>query len=194
MGCYHVRRESPKILNRAAKIAKVLRSKTCGRLYLEDTLLMRLAQDLKDVAAALRPRIQQAHAVLRQRHLPPQRDLPPTAQLGLRDRVGRGPTRARGHHRRARPREANSCAPAPRSCRGDGASRPHWVTPPLAYMRTFPARLTERLATPPELRTADASADGIPSTSVLDRETNRVRRGSRDRACLRPAGHTTGHG
>ena len=42
---------------------------TPARWYSCETLLERLAQDLQDVAAELRPFIQKEHAVVRQRHL-----------------------------------------------------------------------------------------------------------------------------
>src|SRR5215831_15900840 len=62
--------------------------------------------------------------------------------------------------------------------------------PPLV----FPSGLTGRLPGPPEPRGTNGVADGTPATSVLDRETNRDRRGSWDRACPRPASRATGPG
>jgi hypothetical protein len=56
-----------------------LRSRTLWRLSIEDTLIKRLAQDLQDMAAALGELIQKAHAIVRQRHLPRQRHVPPPA-------------------------------------------------------------------------------------------------------------------
>jgi hypothetical protein len=75
MGSYHAPPDSPEILNRAAKAAKALRSKTCGRLFLNDTLLERLAQHLEDVATELRPFIQKGNPMVCQRHVTRQRDL-----------------------------------------------------------------------------------------------------------------------
>jgi hypothetical protein len=54
---------------RAAKAAKALRSRTCAKLYVEDTLFERLAPPCEPVAAARRPRIQEEHAMVRQRPL-----------------------------------------------------------------------------------------------------------------------------
>jgi len=51
-------------ITRATIAAKTNRSMTPARLYLYDTLLERLAQDLKDMAAALGQLIQEAHAVV----------------------------------------------------------------------------------------------------------------------------------
>jgi hypothetical protein len=45
--------ESLRVMTCAAKIARTLRFMMLSRLYVEDTLLDRLAQDLKDMAAEL---------------------------------------------------------------------------------------------------------------------------------------------
>jgi hypothetical protein len=49
------RGEPNAVFTRATSVANATRSATCGRLYSEDSLLEGLAQDLQDVAAALRP-------------------------------------------------------------------------------------------------------------------------------------------
>ena len=49
---------------------------TCGRLYLENTLLERLAPHVEDMPAELRELIQQEDAMVGQRHLPWHRHLP----------------------------------------------------------------------------------------------------------------------
>jgi hypothetical protein len=56
---------------RFANAAKAIKFRTCGRWYLCDTLLKRLAQDLQEVAPALRPFIQQEHSMVRQTTPPP---------------------------------------------------------------------------------------------------------------------------
>jgi hypothetical protein len=56
----------------------------------------RLPQHLQDVAAELRPFIQEEHPVLGSRHLAGQRHLAPADQSDSRDRVVRGATGARG--------------------------------------------------------------------------------------------------
>jgi hypothetical protein len=61
------------------------------RLSVCDTLLERLAQHLQDVAAALRPCIQEESAVVRQRHLPRLRHRPAADQAHIRDGVRGGP-------------------------------------------------------------------------------------------------------
>jgi hypothetical protein len=59
----------------AARTASAARSSTCGRLYVYETLLQRLAQDFEDMAAEFRPFISKEHAVVRQRHLTRHRHL-----------------------------------------------------------------------------------------------------------------------
>jgi hypothetical protein len=49
-------------------------------LYVENTLLERLAQDLEDMAAELAESIQEEHAMVRQRHLPRHQYRPATDQ------------------------------------------------------------------------------------------------------------------
>ena len=61
---YHARPEPLKAIIRAAKSVKALRLMTRGRLYLENALLDRLAQDLQDMAAELGPCIQEEHAIV----------------------------------------------------------------------------------------------------------------------------------
>jgi hypothetical protein len=57
------------VVSRAAKVAKTLKSSTPARLYVYDTLLERLAQDLEHMTAKLGQFIQEEHAVVRQRYL-----------------------------------------------------------------------------------------------------------------------------
>jgi hypothetical protein len=71
-----------------------------------DTLLKRLAQDLEDMAAARRPCIQEAHAVVGRRHLARHGHVAPTDQPRIRDGVMGRATRAGYDPRRAIPREA----------------------------------------------------------------------------------------
>ena len=71
--------EPPEVMTRSAKAAKALRSKTCAKLYPEDTILKRLPQALEDLEA-LGASIQEAHAVVRPRHLARHGDVP-TADL-----------------------------------------------------------------------------------------------------------------
>jgi hypothetical protein len=94
--------EPPEVMTRVAKAAKALRFRTYARLYLEDTIVERLAQHFEHVAAELRPRIQAEHAVGRQRPLARQRHLAAADQPRIRDGMVGGATRARRHHRRAR--------------------------------------------------------------------------------------------
>jgi hypothetical protein len=61
-GGYRPLPEPLAVIIRAAKSTKMQRFMTCGRLYLENTLLERLAQDLQDMAAARGPFLQEEHA------------------------------------------------------------------------------------------------------------------------------------
>jgi len=56
-------------------------------LYLYDTLLERLAQGLEHIAAALGPCIQEAHAMVGQRHVAQYRHMPAADQPRIRDGV-----------------------------------------------------------------------------------------------------------
>jgi hypothetical protein len=53
-------------ITRRANSAKVLKSRTPARLYVHETLLERLAQDLQDMAPELGPFIQEEHAIVGQ--------------------------------------------------------------------------------------------------------------------------------
>jgi hypothetical protein len=92
---------SLEIMNRAAKAAKELRSRTSAKLYSCKTLLERLPQDLQDLAAALGPFIQNEHAMMGQRPLARHRHVPPTDQPRLREGLVTGATRAGRDPRRA---------------------------------------------------------------------------------------------
>jgi hypothetical protein len=82
---YWTRPEPLKVSSRAAKIATIFRSRTSARLYICDTLRERLAQDLKDMAAALGQCIQEEHAMVGQRHVARHRHMPapisPTSEI-----------------------------------------------------------------------------------------------------------------
>jgi hypothetical protein len=69
VGVYYVLPDRLTAITRRANSAKVWRSSTPARLYVYDTLLEGLPQDLQDVAAELGQFIQEEHAVVRQRHL-----------------------------------------------------------------------------------------------------------------------------
>jgi hypothetical protein len=68
-----------------ANPTNVLRSRTPAKLYVYETLLERLPQDLQDMAAALGQLIQEEHAMVRQRHLARHGHVPPTDQSRIRD-------------------------------------------------------------------------------------------------------------
>jgi hypothetical protein len=69
MGSYRTLTGRLEAMSRAANAAKALRSGTCVRLYLENTLLERLAQDLQHVTAELRELIQTQNTMVRPRHV-----------------------------------------------------------------------------------------------------------------------------
>jgi hypothetical protein len=81
-------------ITRIAKSAKLLRFSTPARLYLCDTLLEGLLQDLHEPAAALGPFIQEEQAVVGRRHLARPRHMAPADQPGVRDGMVRHAVRA----------------------------------------------------------------------------------------------------
>jgi hypothetical protein len=64
MGSYRPLPELSKFVSRAAKAAKTLKLRTPAKLYIDETLLERLAQDLQNMAAELGQFIQEEHAVV----------------------------------------------------------------------------------------------------------------------------------
>jgi hypothetical protein len=64
VGGYRAVPEACTAITQSAKPATTLRFKAPVRLYAYDILLKRLAQDLKDMAAALGECIQEEHAVM----------------------------------------------------------------------------------------------------------------------------------
>jgi hypothetical protein len=72
------RRPTPlQVSSRAANVARRLRSSTYAKLYVYETLLQRLAQDLQDMAAALGPFIPAEHAMVGPRHVARPRHVAP---------------------------------------------------------------------------------------------------------------------
>ena len=69
MGGYWNQAELLAVNSRTAKFTKSQRFITLWRLYVDETLLERLAQDLEDLAAELQPLIQKENAMVRQQHL-----------------------------------------------------------------------------------------------------------------------------
>jgi hypothetical protein len=67
MGRYWTRPARLAVSSRLAKLIKSLRFMTCMRLYVYDTLLERLPQDLQDMAAELGEFIQEEDAIVGQR-------------------------------------------------------------------------------------------------------------------------------
>ena len=61
---YWTRPDSLKLSSRAAKVATRLRPSTSAKLYIYETLLERLAQDLQDMAAELGQFIQEEYAIV----------------------------------------------------------------------------------------------------------------------------------
>jgi hypothetical protein len=70
---------------------------TYGRTSSCDTLLKRLAQHLQDVPTELRQLIQKEHPMVRQRHLPGHRDLPPADQPHMERHVMAATEESRGN-------------------------------------------------------------------------------------------------
>jgi hypothetical protein len=78
---------APKVSSRVAKAIKILRFSMPARLYLYDTLLERLPQDLEDMAVELWRFIQADHPMVRQRHVTRQRHVAPGDPPRIRDGV-----------------------------------------------------------------------------------------------------------
>ena len=95
------------VISRMANSAKSLKSMAPVRVYLYDTLLEGLAQDLQDVAAELRQFIQKEHPMVGQRHFARHRRVPPADQPYIGDGVMWGATRAGYDPRRTIPREGS---------------------------------------------------------------------------------------
>jgi hypothetical protein len=86
-GGYRLMPESLTALIRLANSANVWTFMTCGRSYSYETLLERLTQDLEDMAPALWPFTQAAHALVRPRHFLRHRHVAPADQPNIGDGV-----------------------------------------------------------------------------------------------------------
>jgi hypothetical protein len=62
---------------RMARATSVPKSATPAKLYVDETILERLPQDLQDMAAEVGPCIQEAHAMVGQRHVTRHRHVAP---------------------------------------------------------------------------------------------------------------------
>ena len=106
LGSYSPLLVPPEVVSRAAKVAKTLKSRTPAKLYVYETLLERLAQDLRDMAAARGLCIQEAHAMVGQRHVARHWHVPPADEPNIREGLVGRATRARRDPRRAVASEA----------------------------------------------------------------------------------------
>jgi hypothetical protein len=99
---------------RMARATSMPKSATPAKLYACEAILEGLAQNLQDMAAVLGPFIQEAHAVVGQRHLAGHRHVTPTDQPRIREGLVGRATRAGGDQGRAVAGEAgdamNTCA------------------------------------------------------------------------------------
>jgi hypothetical protein len=100
-GGYRALLESLTVITRRANSAKELRSRTPARLYVYETILERLPQDLQDMAAELGPCIQEEHTMVGQRHLARHGHVAPTDQSRIRDGMVGGAKWAGRDQRRA---------------------------------------------------------------------------------------------
>jgi hypothetical protein len=105
-----------------ARPASARRSMACGRLSVDDSPRERWPPALQDVAAALGPCIQEAHAVVGQRDLARHRHVTPTDQSRIRDGLVGRAKRAGRHPRRAVAGEAGDAVDA---CRLKGFGEGH---------------------------------------------------------------------
>jgi hypothetical protein len=136
---YRMLTESLTANTRKANSAKELRSRTPAKLYVYDTLLEWLAQDLKDMAAKLGPCIQEEHAMVGQRHVTRHRHVAPADQPRIRDgMVGRA-TRAGRDQRRPVAGEAGDAVDTRGLNRlGEGHRRQDGGQPPCQHRRARP--------------------------------------------------------
>jgi hypothetical protein len=100
-GGYRALLESLTVITRRANSAKELRSRTPARLYVYETILERLPQDLQDMAAELGPCIQEEHTMVGQRHLARHGHMAPADQPDVRGGVLGGAEGASRDPRRA---------------------------------------------------------------------------------------------
>jgi hypothetical protein len=130
-----------------ASPASTLRSRTPARLYLYDTILEWLSQDLQDMAAALGKFIQEEYAMVGQRDLARHRHVPLTDQSRSRDGLVGGAKRASRHQRGAGAGEAGDAVDARRlnglgeghrredggepACQHPGENPPRWGWAPV---------------------------------------------------------------
>jgi hypothetical protein len=118
---------------------------TCGRLYLSDTLLERLAPHFEHMPPELRQLIQQEDAVVGQRDLSRHRHLAAADQAGIREGVVRGATRSGGHQGGALAGEAGDAREA-RGLEGlgEGQRRQDGGEPPRQPRRARPRRAQQQ--------------------------------------------------
>jgi hypothetical protein len=115
-GRYRPLSKPPEGMPRAAKAANALRSRTCARLYLCDTLFERLAPPFEPGAVARRPRIHKEPAVGSPRPLARPRPLAAADQVHIGNGMMRGAKRTRHDQCLAGAREQN--VPVRGACRG----------------------------------------------------------------------------
>jgi hypothetical protein len=98
--------------SRAAQVARRLRSSTPAKLYVYETILERLAQDLQDMAAELGQFIQEEHTIVGQRHFARHRHVAAADQPRIRDGMMGRATRAGRDQRHTVAGEAGDAAGA----------------------------------------------------------------------------------
>jgi hypothetical protein len=96
--CDEAQPERLSVRSLRAKHKKSLALRMLWKLYVYETLLQGLAQNLQHMAAALRQLIQQEHPMVRPRPLAGHRHVAPADQADIRDRVVRGAKWAAGDH------------------------------------------------------------------------------------------------
>jgi hypothetical protein len=131
---------------RAAKVAKASRFTTPAKLYLYDTLLKRLAQDLEDMTAELAEFIQEERLVVGQRHFARHEDVSAANQPHIRDDVMRGAKRTGGDQGRAVAGEAGDAVDTGSlKGLGEGHRRQNGGEPPCQYRLACPRRPSRRI-------------------------------------------------
>ena len=140
-GGYRARAASLTAMTHRANATKMLRFSTPARLYLCDTLLQRLPQDLQDMAAELGELIQEEHAIVGQRHLAWHRHVAATDQPRIRDGMVGRTKGSSGDQRRTVSGQAGDAVDA-RGLNGlgEGHHRQDSGQPPCQHRLTRPRR------------------------------------------------------
>jgi hypothetical protein len=139
-------------------------------LYVENTLLQWLAQDLQDMAAELGPFIQEEHAMMGQRHLAWHRHMADPDQPRIGDGMMGRAKRPGRHQRRTSPREAGDAVDTGGlNGLGEGHRRQNGGQPPRQPRRAHPRGAEQEdimVTTPASLLPSHLSVQAASSSEL----------------------------